>query len=400
MKKSTLSLIGILVFLTQSLHAKQLAHVINDLLESVRSGSNDATAILVDLNVEDLLEESFDRESNRSLVDRSVEAGSPFGKYVYGAHLQTGMLGREKDATKGKQIVTDAIPELKTLAENGDSFACLFLYYIYVGNQSNEGINLIAAKNWLEKGEELGNPVCTYWSIHDVLSKSNDEKEINTALQKMQESGLNERLREKLYAKAVWPRYQNLTFDHIICEEDGSQVYSVFRNELLNCNITLIYFYEDGELNYIPSVYVTHKNDPFNPSNWSYRRLEGSGLSQSIDDNRYMLALISDRASKINEWWNKAREINPPAFTKFVDESQNTTNNSVRFNWDGNNTMNLIVGHNKVVDDQLYALLSSILNSSVLVEDPHSFFMRTKEAIKNVSLKKDKEQNTVNELFQ
>ena len=213
---------------------KKVPQVIEELVKSMNSGDADAAGILGDLNCDGFTD--FDRDTTKAMIEKSYKSGSAFGKYSYGSSLQVGRLGFEKNEAEGKRLVTEAIPALKEMAENNNAFACLMLYYIYNGGQSNEGQNMPESSKWLRKGEELGNPFCVYflyWEMTNPEYPSTPQEEV--MMEKFENLRIEvrfpvERLKI-LYAQIIDRAIKTSKFIHISYSSDGESVLNLFRCE-------------------------------------------------------------------------------------------------------------------------------------------------------------------------
>lgn len=391
---------------------KKVPQVIEELVKSMNSGDADAAGILGDLNCDGFID--FDRDATKAMIEKSYKSGSAFGKYSYGSALEVGRLGFEKNEAEGKRLVTEAIPALKEMAENNNAFACLMLYYIYNGGQSNEGQNVPESSKWLLKGEELGNPFCAYYFCKELL---NPEYPLTPQAEDMMKNfeNLSFNFRfpsgrvKNLYAELLSKAFRKLEFDLINWKvdpnSDGKECLMLFRNNRMLCNIFIRYSIVDNKYTLRPSmVYIEYNR------NASIDVINTQTQIKYSADPTYLLAFASS-IDKIVDWTQKVYTIFPPAFNKrMIDNCDVNTQRQVEFCWDGLGSVHYEVGDimarngwdqggrqvSASEKDLLLEVLSSVFNQK---DDFHSFQKKSQNVILETVKKQTKNQNLIDENF-
>lgn len=389
---------------------KKVPQVIEELVKSMNSGDADAAGILGDLNCDGFTD--FDRDTTKAMIEKSYKSGSAFGKYSYGSSLQVGRLGFEKNEAEGKRLVTEAIPVLKEMAENNNAFACLMLYYIYNGGQSNEGQNMPESSKWLRKGEELGNPFCVYflyWEMTNPEYPSTPQEEV--MMEKFENLRIEVRFpveRVKiLYAQIIDRAIKTSKFIHISYSSDGESVLNLFRCERFKCNVFLRYGIRDKNYTLYtnPEVYI------------EYNKKADINTTNTMTDLRYTLDSqtmyeLSGCAEKMDSWETKAVTLYPPAFEKCINENRDKQKErAVVFFWDGlcfinygfgnyghtaNSEFHAKLAMSKAEKDLLLNVFQTSYNSE---SDPHSFYKKSQAIILDAVQKQNKKQNLIDNNF-
>lgn len=412
MKKILILLVLVLAIIGRAdASSKNVKQVIEELVKSMKSGDADAAGILGDLNCDGFTD--YDRDTNKALIEKSYQGGSAFGKYSYGSSLQAGRLGFEKNEAEGKRLVTESIPALKEMAENNNAFACLMLYYIYRGAQSNEGENVPESSKWLFKGNQLGNPFCTYYLIKEKLLVSEDEyisdkKNIDDIMENFENLIINlkfpiERIRN-LYANVIIKNFKTSKFEHIAYKSDGNTVLNLFRNNRLKCNLFIRYNISDNKYTLAkpPLIYIEYnKNSDINRVN------PKTDLKYELDINK-----ISDLlgcVDKIDDWEQKVFSIYPAAFEKCINENRDKQKEqAIVFFWDGICSINYGIG--TYGDSGFYAktslsreektlFLDIFLTAYDVDNDPHSFYKKSQAIILEAVNNQKKKQSVIDENF-
>lgn len=387
-----------MLFSVADAHAeKSFDAMVRELKKSLDAGDPDAAAILADLRGDDFFYQDtsgfarFDRGQWKSLVEKSFKAGSAFGIYVYGYCLQSGVYGFERNEAEGKALVSEVIPRLRELAKNGNSFACLDLAYIYMG-QSNEGVQMEESQKWLVKGMELGNPICTYTLCERILTSSNDQKEIDAALMKLGDLySVSKIVRDKicrLYAGVIGKRFSDLKFDHLGCQPwnqawNRRGVFSVFRNEQFQFNLTFVFPYDEDKslIDPVPSFSIAFKE---RVGSESKRNVFMTQLLE-YQIGRNDLIEMMDAYRKVVEWTNKARDLKPEAFQKGVPRSEGGQGESVTFYWDGISNTRCSVSNSGALDFSVFGMLVDVGAQAADVDnDKHQFYKITKASFEKL----------------
>lgn len=378
--------------------------IVKNLETQMKSGDADASAILSDLNADGFLENfgsnysSF--EFQKSLIMNAHNAGSVFGNYAYGFIMQIGALGIEKNESEGKKLVSTTIPKLKDLAESGNPFACVFLYHIYAGGQSSEGVNLEEALIWLQKGVNLNNPICVSFMTEHILKNSTNEEELNKAFESLDWLESVGRIGRKkindIYIKTLLKRFGDEQFDVINCSVGNSSVTSIFRNEKLKCTLRLIYSYDKdtSTVSGLPNVSVFRSNKPI-PSNDSI-------VAQLIVEGEDAIDNTLPYWQKAVEWRNKAFEIFPPAFTKFIDGNDHgrVLRGSIRFYWNGFSNVYLLYGHKQSETFNSIHLQTYIkLAAGGKIDDISGFMKNTQAQVDEILNTQTRQQNIIDSNF-
>lgn len=393
---------------------ENLNTIITRLQTAAGSEDSDAKAKLVDLQIDGFESNGKSREELRIYTEEAHASGSPFGAYVYGISVTGGMLGFEKNEEKGKAIVSKCIPELVKLAENGDSFACLYLYFIHKAGQSSEVARPEEAIKWLMKGRDLGNPILSFYLVEEILLSNANEEKTNQALSMLVGNfrylpGIPQEKCTELYAAVVRTRLSQLDFKPITCAFRQDEVVGVFRNNFLKCNIILIYDYDpkSQKISGNPGIIVGLMDGECSPENWELTLARNNiykyGTTDSSDSHSFLLDIrpLIKYSDKIFDWVNKVFENFPIAFNKPLNQDQ-----SVIFCWDGIQSIDLILGRDKLPrEDETVNLREALLLNDVykLVAnndgDTHSFFKRTQQMVDEASKKSLNDQELINSNF-
>lgn len=416
MKKIIILTLALIFVRTADATQKNAVETLSDLEKLEKTGNLDAGAILGDLACDGFI--NLDRETAKKLIEKSYHNGSIFGKYAYGSAIGSGKLGFEKNKPEGRKIVTEAIPTLKELAEKGNGFACLFLYYIYSSDQSEEGKNIPESLKWLTEGDKLGNPFCAFYMSREALNIPEDQYIENkqTVDNAVKNLGLlithfkftKEKVKQ-LYAEAILANFEKSKFVHMAFHTDGESVLNLFRNNRLNCNAFLNYKITDKKytLGKPPEILIEHSQIA-EIDRSKYNAMNSiNGLEYSLDI--FELLNLLDCQEKMSDWEGKAYTLNPPAFEKCINENRENNQKAIVFYWDGINSVNYGIGiydyegvfrPSRILSRFEKDLLCNVFLSAYDIEnDPHSFYKKSQSNILEAVKNRNKKQNLIDETF-
>ena len=225
------------------------------------------------------------------------------------------------------------------MAEKNDGFACLQLYYIYSYGQSNESKNLNEAAKYLQRGFDLKNPLCVFYATkNNLISTNSNQLLVDKTLGDLESLQTyfrfpTEKVRD-LYRDAILQNFNKQKFQFVNFKIDGDKVYALFKNNRLKYSLYLTYKILDtnGTINKVPILSFVYDNPRYHDL-----------FNYAIDI--YTLNNFMASWEKIEEWSQKASEIQPPAFSKCINVKREENEKPIHFTWDGKNTIWLEEGY-------------------------------------------------------